>query len=102
MKDHEGKIKNSAKKVIQTSDGPRFIDNLLNGVAREIKSGYLALNSDIKKQIIRDLLILKAQIQGIDKIEWHILGGIDDKVIEFARNEMMTRSISTELFKFII
>jgi hypothetical protein len=89
--------------AIQTSDGKRYIDNLLDGTAREIKSGRITLSgSNFKNQIRKDLDILKTQVKDIEKIEWHALDGIDENALQFIRTEMTLKGISPDLFKVVI
>jgi hypothetical protein len=56
----------------------RDVDNFLNGVAREVKSGHAKLTPFIKQQILKDISLMKST--GI-KVEWHLLAGADSKVI---------------------
>jgi hypothetical protein len=87
----------------QTNDGRRKIDNLLDGTAREIKSGKITLHgSNFQRQITKDLEILKVQALGIDKVEWHALGGINEDALQFIRDEMTNKGISPDLFKVVI
>lgn len=53
----------------RTSQGGRYIDQFVNGVAHESKVGYKALTSDIRRQIAKDVeLMTTKQIQGST---WH-------------------------------
>ena len=92
------------RKAIQTSDGARYVDNLLDGTAREIKSGKITLNgSDFQRQVKKDLEIIKRQLSAdVDKIEWHALDGIDDNALQFIRTEMTNQGVSPDLFKVVI
>jgi hypothetical protein len=92
------------RKAIQTSDGARYVDNLLDGTAREIKSGKITLNgSDFQRQIKKDIEIIKQQLSSdVYKIEWHALDGIDDNALQFIRAEMTSQSVSPDLFKVVI
>lgn len=89
--------------AIQTSDGPRYIDNLLDGTARELKSGKIALTEAFKRQVRKDLEIIKQELSlDIDRIEWHALDGIDDSALKFIREEMDVVGLGTDLFKVIV
>ncbi len=56
----------------------RDADNVLGNVAREIKSGYLKLTPEIKTQILKDMEIMR---RDKFKIEWHLFGGGETKVV---------------------
>lgn len=66
------------KKTFEMPSGTRYVDNYLNGVAREVKSGYTKLTPFIKRQIVKDVELIK--LGGV-KVEWHLLAGADSKVI---------------------
>lgn len=87
---------------IPTSDGMRYVDNLLNNTARELKSGKISLTNDFKRQVRKDLEIIKAQGDLVDKIEWHALDGIDDDALKFIREEMNLKSVSSNDFKVVV
>lgn len=57
-------------KHFPTSDGARFVDRFVDGVAHESKVGYQTLNADIKRQIAKDAEILKASGQ-VEAVVWH-------------------------------
>ncbi|SEL26733.1 hypothetical protein SAMN05216359_10714 [Roseateles sp. YR242] len=47
------------------SQGKRFVDQLVNGIAHESKVGYTTLTSDIRIQIVKDVELMQTkQIQG--------------------------------------
>ncbi len=56
----------------------RKVDNVLGNVAREVKSGPLKLTPFIRKQILKDIQLIKTK--GL-KVEWHLLAGGDPKAI---------------------
>lgn len=56
----------------------RKVDNVLGNVAREVKSGPLKLTPFIRKQILKDMELIRAV--GL-KVEWHLLAGGDAKAI---------------------
>ena len=80
----------------------RFVDNLKDGVARELKSGRIKLTRSIKKQILKDIDIVERNILRINKIEWHTIEGVDDKVLDFILTELKKRRLSPDDFKVII
>ena len=44
---------------IQTGSGKRYIDNVLDGTAREVKSGNVTWGA-YKEQVLKDIQIIKA------------------------------------------
>lgn len=95
----EGGVKPS--KGITTSDGKRYFDNVLDDVAREVKSGPVTL-SKYKDQIVKDIEILKQDLTGgkINKIEWHCFDEVDKVAIDnFVKQELGDKS---NLFQIII
>jgi hypothetical protein len=53
----------------RTSQGGRYIDQLINGIANESKVGYTSLTSRISTQIAKDVELMQTgQIQGAN---WH-------------------------------
>jgi hypothetical protein len=94
----EGGIK--PKKGITTSDGKRYFDNVLDGTAREVKSGPVTL-SKYKDQILKDIEILKQDLtEGkIRNIEWHCFDEVDKiEIDKFVKQELGNKS---NLFKII-
>jgi hypothetical protein len=54
----------------RTSQGGRYVDQLVDGFAHESKVGYTSLTSDISRQISKDVeLIQTEQVQGAT---WHV------------------------------
>ena len=45
---------------IQTGNGKRYVDNVLDGVGKEIKSGNVSWSA-YKDQVLKDIGIVKAQ-----------------------------------------
>lgn len=72
-----GKPKDISVKVAG-KDELRKIDNVLGSTAREVKSGPLKLTPFIKKQILKDIELIRAKSM---KVEWHLLAGGDAKAI---------------------
>lgn len=100
FKDLEGGMK--AEKGINTFDGPRYVDNILNGTAREVKSGLVNNTTDIQRQILKDIdIIVNARSSDITKIEWHCLNGVDDAVLQFTKTELTKAGLSGDVFKFV-
>lgn len=69
-----GKVGEDALKLLggesqvyfKTSQGGRYVDQLVNGVANESKVGYTSLTSDISRQISKDVeLINMGQVNGV-------------------------------------
>ncbi len=87
---------------IPTSDGPRFVDNLLNNTARELKSGKISLTDAFKRQVRKDLEIIKAQGDLVDRVEWHALDGIDNDALKFIRDEMNLKGVNATDFKVVV
>ena len=88
----EGGLK--PKKGISTSDGKRYFDNVLDGTAREVKSGSVTL-SKYKDQILKDIEILKRNLTDgqISKIEWHCFDEVDKIAIDkFIKDELKDKS----------
>ena len=92
----EGGLK--PKKAITTSDGKRYFDNVLEGTAREVKSGPVTL-SKYRDQILKDIEILEEGLtKDINKVEWHCFNGVDDNVETFVKQELKNRKMSENLF----
>ncbi len=88
---------------IQTSDGVRYIDNLLNGTARELKSGKIANTTDFQRQVKKDIeIISKSLSSDVSKIEWHALDGIENDALKFIKNEMTKQNVSANSFKVVV
>ena len=51
---------------------------MLGNVAREVKSGPLKLTPFIRRQILKDIELIKVQKLAV---EWHLLAGGDAKAI---------------------
>ena len=67
----------------------RYIDNLKGVAAREIKSGPLRPSNFIKRQIAKDLRLMKPPYNL--KPEWHLFGkGNDPKLMQFMRDNGIT------------
>lgn len=58
-----------------TSLGGRFIDNLVDGVAREAKVGRTSLTKRVQKQIAKDLELMNTPGSGVTSVEWHFFQG---------------------------
>lgn len=67
---------------------PRYVDNILDNVAKELKSGYIKNSKSFKEQIKKDIeILLQPQKFEINKYEWHILDGIDDNALKFIQDQ---------------
>jgi len=68
----EAALKNlggESQAFFRTSQGTRYVDQLINGIANESKVGYQTLNATTRSQIAKDVeLIQSGQIQGA---AWH-------------------------------
>lgn len=97
----EGGLK--PKKGISTGDGKRYFDNVLEGTAREVKSGPVTLSN--KEQLLKDIEIISdkdlSKKLGLTKIEWHCFSDVDPKVIDFVKTELEANNVSTDLIQFI-
>lgn len=66
---------------------PRFIDNLKDGIAKELKSGFIKNSKSFKDQVIKDITILRNKTGGVKKIEWHFVNGVDENALKFIYDE---------------
>ena len=96
----EGGLK--PKKGISTSDGKRYFDNVLEGTAREVKSGPVTL-SKYKGQILKDIDIINNDLaKGVDKIEWHFFDEVNElEIEEFVHENLRTELRDKGLFKIV-
>ena len=53
------------------------------------------------EQALKDIEIVKGQIQDIRKIEWHCFDGVDDLFIENVRKELLQNGLKVEDFIII-
>jgi hypothetical protein len=75
----------------RTSQGGRYVDQLVNDIANESKVGYTSLTSRISTQIAKDVeLIQTGQVQGAN---WHFftspvtgVGGPSGPLLEALQN----------------
>jgi hypothetical protein len=90
------------KKSIKTSDGRRYFDNVLDDVAKEVKSGPVTLIK-YKDQLIKDIEILEFDLTNgnISKIEWHCFDNVDKDVFEFVNNELKNKNLSEDILRII-
>ena len=56
---------------IKTSEGGRYVDQLVGGVANESKVGYTSLTKSVKTQIAKDAEIVKNGTGGVESSVWH-------------------------------
>ena len=71
----------------------RYFDNVLDGTAREVKSGPVTL-SKYKAQILKDIEILNEELaKRIDKIEWHCFDDVEKDAIEKFINENLKEKL---------
>jgi len=90
------------KSSIKTAFTNRFIDNIFDGVGREIKSGFIKNTESFKNQVLKDIdIIVNDLSSNINRIEWHFLGGVDDKAIELIIKKAEDKNV-LDLFKIII
>jgi len=103
FQDLEGGIVKRTETGIQTADGTfRYVDNILNGTGREIKSGFISNTTSVRKQIIDDLDIIKNQRSlDVQRMEWHCFEGVDPQLINWVKSEMTRLQIPFEKFKFV-
>ena len=84
---------------IQVGNSKRYVDNVLNGTAREIKSGKVSWSA-YKEQVLKDIEIVSQKLGGIDKIEWHCFDDIDAKFLENLKDELKKYNLTD--FDFVI
>jgi hypothetical protein len=74
---------------IVTAYTKRFIDNVANNTAKEIKSGFIKNTKAFQKQVKKDIDILARKLDDdIKEVEWHIMEGIDEKALDFIVDEI--------------
>lgn len=64
---------------VKTPYTNRYVDNMKDGVAREVKSGDVKLTDDIKVQIKKDAYLQRFEDT---PVEWHFYGNPDKAVIQ--------------------
>jgi hypothetical protein len=77
----------------------RKVDNLIDGVAKEIKSGKLKSSEFIENQLRKDIEILRRQNVPVNKIEWHLFDGADINMIK--KLELLRDTFGKDKFDFI-
>ena len=86
---------------IQIENSKRIIDNVKNGVAREVKSGKVTWNA-YKDQVMKDIRIIKNNLSDkVDKIEWHCFDEVDPKFIQNVKSEMKKAGLKESDFIII-
>ena len=85
---------------IQIGKSKRYLDNVKNGIAREIKSGRVTWSS-YKSQVMKDLEIVVAGIKNINKVEWHCFGEVDAKFIQNVKAEVKKAGLKDTEFIII-
>ena len=86
---------------IQIENSKRIIDNVKNGVAREVKSGKVTWNA-YKDQVMKDIHIIKKQLdENILRIEWHCFDEVDPKFIQNVKSEMKKAGLKESDFIII-
>lgn len=93
-------LEGGAPKTFKLPNGDiRKVDNLIDNVAKEIKSGKLERNSFIEKQLEKDLELLTNKQFPVNKIEWHCFGGASEEM----KNAMniLEEKFGKEKFEFI-
>ena len=78
----------------------RKVDNLIDKIAKEIKSGKLKQNDFIENQLRKDIEMLRLPNVPVDKIEWHLFDGADANMIN--RLEELRSIYGVDKFDFII
>jgi hypothetical protein len=90
------------KKCIKTTDGRRYFDNVLDDVAREVKSGPVTL-SQYRDQILKDIEIIKLNLTKgqVNKIEWHCFDGVEKSAIDdFIKAQLKDKSSMFEIIRY--
>ena len=72
-----GKVGEDALKLLggesqvffKTTTGPRYVDQLVNGVANESKVGYTSLTTDVSRQIVKDVELVNTG--QVNSVTWH-------------------------------
>lgn len=85
---------------IQTGNGKRYVDNVLDGVGKEIKSGRVSWSA-YKEQVMKDIEILDRKLGRIGTIEWHCFDGVDEAFIKNVSLELKKANIDIANFKII-
>ncbi|MDY3548973.1 hypothetical protein PG291_10195 [Riemerella anatipestifer] len=87
-------------KIFKFQGETRKVDNVIGTTAREIKSGTLKGSEFIDNQLRKDIMMLKQPSVPIEKIEWHLFGGVDKNMIE--KLEILRNTFGKDKFDFII
>jgi len=58
-----------SQRYFPTSQGARYVDQFVEGIAHESKVGYTVLTNSIKTQIAKDVELLRRGI--VDQVVWH-------------------------------
>lgn len=85
---------------IQMGNTKRIIDNVKNGVAREVKSGKVTWSA-YKNQVLKDIEIVRQQFQKIKKIEWHCFDEVEPRFIQNVKNELKKAGLKESDFIII-
>ena len=92
---------NAVQLEIQVVNSKRVIDNVLNGVAREVKSGKVTC-SKYNDQVMKDIKIIKDNLSDkVDKIEWHCFDEVDPKFIQNVKAEVQKAGLKESDFIII-
>ncbi|SQA94913.1 fibronectin type III domain-containing protein [Capnocytophaga ochracea] len=92
---------NAVQLEIQVGNSKRVIDNVLNGVAREVKSGKVTW-SKYNDQVMKDIKIIKDNLSDkVDKIEWHCFDEVDPKFIQNVKAEVQKAGLKESDFIII-
>ena len=92
---------NAVQLEIQVGNSKRVIDNVLNGVAREVKSGKVTC-SKYNDQVMKDIKIIKDNLSDkVDKIEWHCFDEVDPKFIQNVKAEVQKAGLKESDFIII-
>ena len=91
---------NAVQLEIQVGNTTRIIDNVLDGVAREVKSGKVTW-SKYKNQVMKDIEIIYQKLGGIKKVEWHCFDEVDPKFIQNVKAEIQKAGLKESDFIII-
>ena len=92
---------NAVQLEIQVGNTTRIIDNVLDGVAREVKSGKVTW-SKYNDQVMKDIKIIKDNLSDkVDKIEWHCFDEVDPKFIQNVKAEVQKAGLKESDFIII-
>lgn len=92
-------LENGSPKTFKFNGEVRKVDNLIDGVAKEIKSGQLKSSEFIENQLRKDIEMLVDSKIPVTKIEWHLFDGADANMIK--KLEVLRDTFGKDKFDFI-